>query len=394
MSAGALKMAGSWAFRSISFHRARSFLTISAIGLATALVAGTLAFQDGYRASLRRNIDGMGYQVLVTGKGCPHEAATLILRGGSIPMYIRQEVYENIVGRPEVKDATRFFMQSVPLDGGRAAQLFVGIDDDFLGLRPGVTFQRGGWFSSGQADEAILGYNVAELRRLNVGDDLQVQRRKVKVTGILDKLGTQDDGTVFLPLETAQSYFDRRDQLTGIGIRLKDISQASELVNQLYDIPSIQVVRMAQVQTMILTILDDVRGLLTAFGALCLLVALMGVFNVALISAHERAAEMGILRALGCPAGRLFGLVWGESFALGLLGVAAGGVLLFALGPAIERGVSSMLTFVPAGGIVTFSPGLLLVTAAAVIPLCLLAGLYPAWRSSRVPPLLSIRGVA
>lgn len=389
-----MRIAVSWAFRSITFNRTRSLLTVLAIGLATALVAGTTAFQAGYRVSLQRNIDGMGYQILVTGKGCPHEAATLILRGGSIPMYIQQEIYERIRGRPEVKAATRFFMQSAPLGGGSATQLFVGVDDEYLRLRPGTTFQRGGWFSSGTADEAILGYNVAELRRLDAGDTMQVQGRQVRVKGVLDKLGTQDDGTVFLPLETAQSYFDRRDLLTGIGIQLRDIGMAADFVESLYEIPSIQVVRMARVQTMILRILDDIRGLLTAFAMLCLLLALMSVFDIALIAAHDRATEMGILTALGCPAGRLFLLVWSESLALGVLGVAAGGLLLFAFEPAIERGVASMLTFVPAGGVVSFSPSMVLATAAAVLPLCLLAGLYPAWRSSRVPPLSTLRGVA
>lgn len=394
MRGGSLRIAASWAFRSISFHRARSVLTILAIGLSTALVAGTASFQAGYRESLRRNIERMGYQVLVTGKGCPHEAATLILRGGSIPMYIQEDVYQRIRRRPEVEDATRFFMQSVPVDGGRATRLFVGVDDALPRLRPWLTFQRGGWFSSRTADEAILGFNVAELLRLGTGDTLEVRGRSVTVRGILDRLGTQDDGTIFLPLETAQSYFDRRDQLTGIGIRLHDIGQAEELVSRLYEIPSIQVVRMAQVQTMILRILDDVRGLMLAFGALCLLLALVSVFDVAMIAAHDRTREMGILRALGCPSGRLFLLVWGESLALAVLGVASGALMLLALAPAIGRAVGAMLTFVPAGGAVSPSPGHLLATAAGVLPLCLLAGLYPAWRSARSAPLVTLRGLA
>ena len=103
-----------WAVQALMFHRTRTLLTVVGIALATALLASTLSFQAGYERSLKHNIDAMGYQVLVTGKGCPHEAATLILRGGSIPMYIPEVVYGDIVRQPEVRDATRFFMQTVP----------------------------------------------------------------------------------------------------------------------------------------------------------------------------------------------------------------------------------------------------------------------------------------
>lgn len=382
----------SFALCALRFHATRSALTAVALALATAMVASTLGFQRGYEESLRRNIDAMGYQVLVTGKGCPHEAATLILRGGSIPMYIQEDMARHIVSQPEVEDATRFFMQSVPRDDGKSYQLHVGIDEKFLELKPGVEFQRGGWFSSPDANEAILGYNVAEYLRLELGDDVRVQGRTLRVQGVLDRLGTQDDGTIFLPLEVAQTVFERRDRLTGIGLRLHDIGSAAGLIDRLYEVPSVQVVRMAQVQGTILGILTGVESLLIAFGGLCLLVALMSVVNVGLIAAHERRAEMGVLRAIGCPTGKLFALVWCESLLLALGGAAAGIALAVVARGAIEQFARDTLTFVPAGRVIALHGSILLTSAAVVVGLAMLAGAYPALRSSRVSPAESIRG--
>jgi len=387
-----LSRAASFALQSLAFRRTRSILTAVAVAVATALVASTMGFRRGYESSLRHNIDAMGYQVLVTGKGCPHEAATLILRGGSIPMYITQEVADHVVAQPEVKDATRFFMQSVPREHGRSYQLHVGIDDRFLELKPDVTFQRGGWFGSSEAREAIVGYNVAEYRRLEIGDTVHVQGEPLRVVGVLDKLGTQDDGTIFLPLVVAQTLFERRDRLTGVGLLLHDMNRAPELIDRLYEVPSVQVVRMSQVQGTILGILEGVRGLLFAFGALCLVVALLGVLNVALIAAHERTAEMGVLRALGCPARTLFLLVWSESLALGLAGAVLGAGLAFAMRGAVEAFARSTLTFVPAGAVVALGPAILAASLGAVIVLCLAAGAYPALRCARVAPVTAIRG--
>ena len=190
-SARRLGMTASWAFQSLAFHRTRTLLTVAAVGLATALAAehSRLPVRGTSDPSVTTSIPWR-YQILVTGKGCPHEAATLILRGGSIPMYIREEVYRHIAEQPEVKDATRFFMQTVPDRGESSHQLYVGIDENFLALKPGVEFQRGKWFSGALADEAILGFNVAEYRRLGIGDTIGVKGRTFSVRGILDKLGT------------------------------------------------------------------------------------------------------------------------------------------------------------------------------------------------------------
>jgi ABC-type lipoprotein release transport system permease subunit len=387
-----LQIIGSWALHSMRFHTTRTLLTVLAVALSTALVVSTVSVYSGYRRSLEHNIRSMGYQVLVTGKGCPHEAATLILRGGSIPMYIREDIYQTIVRMPEVQDSTRFFMQSAPRPEGDAYQLYVGIDDGFLRLRPGVTFQRGEWFTSPTADEVILGFNVAEYLRLNIGDTIEVNGSPFEVHGILDKLGTQDDGTVFLPLLTSQTLFERRDRLTGVGLRLHDPNQAGPLIEKIYDIPSVQVVRMEAVQSTILNILNGVHRLLLGFCGLSLLLVLSGVFNSALIAAHERRGEMGVLRALGCPAGTLFKLVWSESLLVGAAGVALGALLGFLLGDLVEWVLRATMVFVPAGPVVVITLPVLLGSCATVIALCLAASAYPAWRSSMVSPMCSIRG--
>jgi ABC-type lipoprotein release transport system permease subunit len=385
-------MVASWAVQALLVHRTRSLLTVLGVGLSTALLASTLGFQAGYERSLKHNIDAMGYQVLLTGKGCPHEAATLILRGGSIPMYIREEMYEDIVALPGVQDSTRFFMQTVPLPEESSHQLYVGIDDRFLRLKPSVSFQRGTWFSSDIANEVILGFNVAEYRRLGEGDQIEIRNAKFVVRGILDKLGTQDDGTVFLPLLVGQDLFEKRGLLTGIGIRLEDMSDWSSFVDRVYEYPSVQVVRMSQVQDALLRILTGIRSLLLTFGGLCLVVALMGVFNVALIAMNERRGEMGVLRAMGCSGPTLFALVWCESLAISLCGAGLGAALGIALHSGTEWVVHSTLPFVPAGTVVDLTPLILARSSALVVVLCLLAGVYPAWRSAVVAPMTSMRG--
>jgi putative ABC transport system permease protein len=163
-------------------------------------------------------------------------------------------------------------------------------------------------------------------------------------------------------------------------------------VDRVYEYPGVQVVRMSQVQDALLQILTGIRALLLTFGGLCLVVALMGVFNVALIAMNERRGEMGVLRAMGCSGPTLFSLVWCESLAISLCGAGLGAVLGIVLHGGAEWVVHSSLPFVPAGTVVDITPLILARSSALVVVLCLLAGVYPAWRSAVVAPMTSMRG--
>jgi len=68
------------AFKNLTRKKIRSFLTIGGVGVAVAVLISLLGFDRGYQQSLGENIDRMGYQLLVTAKGCPYEAATLMLK--------------------------------------------------------------------------------------------------------------------------------------------------------------------------------------------------------------------------------------------------------------------------------------------------------------------------
>ena len=73
-----------WSLQNLRNHRVRSLLTVIGIAVAVAILIGILGFYAGYTDSLDESIAQMGFHVLVTAKGCPYEAATLILRGGQI----------------------------------------------------------------------------------------------------------------------------------------------------------------------------------------------------------------------------------------------------------------------------------------------------------------------
>ena len=91
------------AYKNLLRKKTRSALTIVGIGLSAWVLVSLLGFNRGYEASLNKDIDNMGFQVLVTAKGCPYEAATLMLKGGTGLRYMNESVMTDIIANEEVE---------------------------------------------------------------------------------------------------------------------------------------------------------------------------------------------------------------------------------------------------------------------------------------------------
>ncbi len=70
------------AYKNLLRKKTRTLLTLVGIMLSSWVLVSLLGFNRGYERALNRDIDNMGYQLMVMAKGCPYEAATMMLQGG------------------------------------------------------------------------------------------------------------------------------------------------------------------------------------------------------------------------------------------------------------------------------------------------------------------------
>ena len=103
----------SLSYKNILRKKLRSTLTVFAIALSAWVLTSLLGFNKGYEAALNKDIDNMGFQILVAAKGCPYEAATLMLKGGTGLRYMDENVTEKINSYPETNKVTPMLMQAV-----------------------------------------------------------------------------------------------------------------------------------------------------------------------------------------------------------------------------------------------------------------------------------------
>ncbi|WP_306600895.1 ABC transporter permease [Geothrix sp. 21YS21S-2] len=385
------------AYKNLFRKKARSLLTLGGIALSSWVLVSLLGFNHGYEEALNRDIGNLGYQLMVMAKGCPYEAATLMLQGGGGLRYMDPALVETVRREPEVEGITPILMQAYfdpnkGENGGIAG--YFGVDPaTFPAMKPFLRFERGAWFSDNDAEEVVMGHEAAELEQRSVGDLTLVPEKNVplKVVGILERTGTQDDGTIFLPLGRLQKIAGT-PSITTIGIRTRPGMDLAALEARLYRLPDVQVVSFTQVRQTILKLIATARVMVLSIALIATLIAMIGVVNTILMSVLERLQEIGILKTMGAMPLDVFLLVWTETLILCTCGALAGVAAALGLARVTDGLARQVLPYAPRGGLVDIDARQVLLTVAIIVSVGLLSGLYPAWKAGRVKPLDTIRG--
>lgn len=122
--------------------------------------------------------------------------------------------------------------------------------------------------------------------------------------------------------------------------------------------------------------------LLSMFGIVALLLASVGVYGVLAYTVEQRTSELGIRMALGADRGDVRGMVLSDGLRLVLVGLGVGIVGAIA----VSGVISSQLYGVNARDPVIYGG-----ITASLLLVGLTASFVPAWRATRVSPLVAMR---
>ncbi|MHB8540943.1 MAG: ABC transporter permease [Candidatus Acidiferrales bacterium] len=178
--------------------------------------------------------------------------------------------------------------------------------------------------------------------------------------------------------------------LTGVDLLLRARANPEALISaaqsQVWALDKSQPI--SRVQTMRQRVAISVSSLrfqtmlLGIFGALGLLLAMVGIYGVISYSVTQRVHEIGIRMALGAEPAQVMRLILAQGLKLAFAGVVIGVIASLAL----TRLMSSLLFGVSATDPLTFAGVAILLTIVA-----LLACYVPARRAMRVDPMVALR---
>ncbi|MBW2962432.1 ABC transporter permease [Mesonia aestuariivivens] len=239
-----------------------------------------------------------------------------------------------------------------------------------------------------------------------IGKSIEVQGILFKVVGVYtDPGGEREESRVFVPLSTAQKVFGAGQDVGSLAFTLpqednfeqavktskaftdkleKQLKEAHTIAPE--DESAIDINNSLENMKNVYDMMRNIRLFFWFVGIATILAGVVGVSNIMLIIVKERTKEIGIRKALGAQPLSVVGMILHESVFVttiaGFFGLLFGMLLLEFVGPMVETDFISNPTV---NFQVAVSTVFILIFAGAI------AGFFPAWRASRIKPIVALR---
>jgi predicted permease len=206
----------------------------------------------------------------------------------------------------------------------------------------------------------------------------------VGVVSVVKQYGLETDGKI-------ATYFPQQqqpDQRMFLAVRTSSESAglSSAVVSQIHAVdPDVVVYGIRTMQDRLHDSLARQRfssTMLAAFASFAMLLAAVGLYGVMSYLVTQSTRDIGVLMALGARSGDVIKLVLRQGMQLAAMGIVAG-----LAGAAVLTRVMSSLLF----GVSTTDPATFSGVAALLAAVALAATIVPAWRTTRVDPVVALR---
>ena len=207
------------------------------------------------------------------------------------------------------------------------------------------------------------------------------------------------DGQVFIPLQTAQKLLLGIDYVNFIRAKVDNVESISQSVEDVrltlrqrhnIDTPDGDdfTVRNTQQAMDILTqVTNALKFFLVAIAAVALLVGGIGIMNIMLVAVNERIREIGLRKAVGAKRFNILSQFLVETIVISLVGGIIG-LLIGATFSSLVAIVAKALGY--QWDLVISISSIVLAMGFSVI-VGLVFGLYPAWKAAKLDPINALR---
>jgi len=385
--------------RNIRIHLLRSTLAMLGIVIGVVAISSMGILGNSMVLTVSDSLRTVGDSVIVT----PHVGGNAHRgfggAGGSTTLTISEQEYQQIkrvsapnVAIPVLQTSDRMKV-GVGSDDIVAAIYGLNPDDvpDFLKLQEG-DYSRG---NSG----VLVGSTYAKDNNIKVGSRISIgtdgNKGILRVTGIIEERGMAFDVSTDSAIVVTKDWFDDaygRTDYDKVVVKVRDLDDIATVKTAIEKQmnrrdTAVDVMDTRKTMETLFQAFGQITTFVSAIGGISMLVAGVSILNIMMMSVTERIKEIGIMRSIGAQRKEVMSMFLYEALILGVVGSIIGGALSLLGGYAISSMMlqTTKYLFVPSS-LVHIAYGM-----SFGIIICLICGIYPAWRAANLNPIDALR---
>ncbi|HEQ78057.1 MAG TPA: ABC transporter permease [Euryarchaeota archaeon] len=384
--------------KTLSHRKARTVLTLMGVIIGIMAVVSMISVGSGMKATLKEQLQSLGSdKIIITPK----------FSYGTKAGQLNDDDSRAIGKLPGVAFVSPIFSVSTSIEfGGQEKNIIIfGMDpgkaENTFGNTGGYSLLQGRWLSKGDQQKVVIGYGIHNdlfSRKVNVGNTIKIRGKTFEVVGIFQKTGDRTkDYTLYTNIDQLRELVGAKNSLTMIiakaqkGVNVEDVRIRIEnlIKNRKESSKNYFVATQKEIFEKASVVFKIVQVVFGGLAAVSLIVGAIGISNTMIMNVTERVREIGIIKAIGASDSQVMKIFMADALVVGF----TGGIIGIALGYATSI-VINMAASVYLGNDVlktTVSPSLAAFALIFAVVIGAIAGLYPAYRASKLNPVDSLR---
>jgi len=397
-------------FDALTERKTRTALTVLMVVVGSSLMIILNGMSAGQLAFMEEQLNQLADNVITVTPG--QRSFRSVDSGASI--ILTNVVVQKIESLPYVKEVVPIYSGSVDLNtqGNVVRSTVNGLNPDKIRVMiPNLELVENSDIKANDASAILVGHTIANpdgattpvitVRQtikatfLYVDDNGEQQEddRVFSVSGIIAETGNrQIDRVVFINEPIANAFLQKSGRYNALWVVIESsdfVNVVEEEIRKLYG-NSIGLSTAQNTLQFRQNFLGGLNGFILSIGIIALFVGAVGIVTTLYTSVTERIKEIGTMKAIGAQSSNIMSLFLVEALMIGILGATFGVIIGITAGYGMSSVVGSPI---PIFSDITpvYIPEDLAKIWFLSVGLSVAAGIFPAWKASRLSPLIALR---